>query len=188
VTRRFQPDLASADAVAPDTPAALPPEMVRRLIDSLDSQLDLLGARSDELDALNESICANDNDRMEQVLAEMALSRQRQGLADRDFKEVRDDLAGHLGWQSGKTRLERLLGLVGEPERRVLAQRRRQVAELAQTLRRKHRQTTVLLAECVRINRLLIDCLLGQDQQVTVYGATGAQHWRGCGSLMDTER
>jgi len=162
--------------------------MVQRLTESLDQQIELLGARSDELDALNESICANDNDRMEQVLTEMGLSRQRQGQADRQFKAAREDLARHLGWQIGKTRLERLLGLVGEPERRALARRRRQVVELAETLRRKHRQTVVLLAECAKINRLLIDCLLGPDQRVTVYGATGAQHWRRCGSLMDTER
>ncbi len=188
MTRPLQPNADSAGAAAPDTPAVLPPEMVQRLTESLDRQIELLGARSAELDALSESICANDNDRMEQVLAEMALSRQRQDQADREFKAARDELAGHLGWQVGKTRLERLLGLVGEPDRRVLAQRRRQVAEMAETLRRKHRQTGILLAECARINRLLIDCLLGPDQRVTVYGATGAQHWRGCGSLMDTER
>jgi len=178
----------AGSAGAPSTPAFLPPEMVQRLTASLDLQIELLGARSDELDALSECICANDNDRMEQLLAKMALSRQRQGQADREFKDARDELAGHLGWQVGKTRLEPLLSMVGEPARRVLAQRRQQVAQLAETLRRKHRRTTVLLAECARINRLLVDCLLGDDQRVTVYGATGARHWRGCGSLMDTER
>jgi len=180
--------LNADSACAPSIPAFLPPEMVQRLTDSLDRQIELLGIRSDELDALSECICANDNDRMEQLLAEMALSRQRQDQADREFKDARDELAGHLGWQVGKTRLERLLNMVGEPARRVLAQRRLQVADLAETLRRKHRRTTVLLAECARINRLLVDCLLGDDQRVTVYGATGTRHWRGSGSLMDTER
>ncbi len=186
MTRPMQPNIVSLDVQG--TPAFLPPEMVQRLTDSLDLQIELLGARSDELDTLSECICANDNDRMEKLLAEMALSRQRQDQADREFKNARDGLAGHLGWQVGETRLERLLELVGEPDRRVLAQRRRQVADLAATLRRKHRQTGVLLSECAKINRLLIDCLLGDDQRVTVYGATGAQHWRGSGSLMDTER
>jgi len=170
------------------TDTFLPPEMVQRLTASLDLQIELLGNRADELDALSECICANDNDRMEQLLAKMDQSRQQQDQANRDFKDVRDELAGHLGWQVGKTRLERLLEVIGEPARRGLAQRRQQVAQLAETLRRKHRRTTVLLAECARINRLLVDCLLGDDQRVTVYGATGARHWRGSGSLMDTER
>ncbi len=182
----MQPDTAGSGAA--DSPARLAPEMLQRLTDSLDRQIDLLGRREAELDALSESIIANDNDRMEQVLDDMARSRQCQEQADAQFQAARDELAGSLGWPAGKTRLERLLGVVGQSDRRLLAQRRRQVTGLAERIRRKHRQTSVLLAECARINRLLIECIVGPDRRVTVYGQRGTQHWRGCGSLMDTER
>ena len=186
MTRTLQPDGAGSGAA--EAPASPGPEMLRRLIDSLDRQIGLLSLREAELDALSESIIANDNDRMEQVLEEMARSRQCQAQADAQFQAARDELAGHLGWPAGKTRLERLLGMVGKSDRRLLAQRRRQVIDLAERIRRKHRQTAVLLAECARINRLLIECIVGPDQRVTVYGQRGPQHWRGCGSLMDTEQ
>jgi hypothetical protein len=186
VTRSLQPDAAGNGAG--DVPASPPPEMLRRLTDSLDCQIDLLGRREAELDALSESIIANDNDRMERVLDEMAQSRQHQAQADARFQAARDELAGRLGWPAGNTRLERLLGIVGQNDRRLLARRRRQVTDLAERIRRKHRQTAVLLAECARINRLLIECIVGPGQRVTLYGQHGQQHWRGCGSLMDAER
>jgi hypothetical protein len=184
VTRTSQPDAGGGA----DAPASLGPEMLQRLTDSLDCQIGLLSRREAELDALSESIIANDNDRMERVLDEMAQSRKHQALADARFQGARDELAGHLGWPAGSTRLERLLAMVGQSERRLLAQRRRQVTDLAERIRRKHRQTTVLLAECARINRLMIECIVGSDQRVTLYGQHGPQHWRGCGSLMDAER
>lgn len=186
MTRSLQPDAAGNGAG--DVPASPPPEMLRRLTDSLDCQIDLLGRREAELDALSESIIANDNDRMERVLDEMAQSRQHQAQADARFQAARDELAGRLGWPAGNTRLERLLGIVGQNDRRLLARRRRQVTDLAERIRRKHRQTAVLLAECARINRLLIECIVGPGQRVTLYGQHGQQHWRGCGSLMDAER
>jgi hypothetical protein len=182
----LQPDAAGSGAA--EAPASPGPEMLRRLTDSLDRQIDLLSRREAQLDALSECIIANDNDRMEQVLEEMARSRQCQAQADAQFQAAREELARHVGWPAGKTRLERLLGIVGQSDRRLLAQRRRQLIDLAERIRRKHRQTAVLLAECARINRLLIECLVGCDQRVTVYGQRGQQHWRGCGSLMDTER
>ena len=186
MTRTLEPDAAGSGAA--EAPASPGPEMLRRLTDSLDRQIDLLRRREAQLDALSESISANDNDRMERVLDEMAQSRQRQAQADARFQAARDELAGHLGWPAGGTRLERLLGMVGQSDRRILAQRRRQVSDLAERIHRKHRQTTVLLAECARINRLMIVCIVGPDQRVTLYGQHGPQHWRGCGSLMDAER
>ncbi len=168
--------------------ASLPPEMLQRLTECLDRQIELLGARSDELDALTKAVCANDNDRMEKVLEAMEQSRQRQDQADREFKGARDKLAEHLGWQVDQTRLHRLLEMIREPQRQALAKRRQQVVVLADALRQKHRQTSMLLSECSRINSMLIDCILGKQERVTVYGAAGTQHWRGCGSLMDTER
>ncbi|GEM_PF-807988 len=186
MTRTLQPDAAGSGAA--ESPAPPGPQMLQRLTESLDCQIDLLSRREAELDALSESIIANDNDRMERVLEEMTRSRQHQALADAQFQAARDELAEHLGWPAGKTRLERLLGMVGQSDRRILAQRRRQVTDLAERIRRKHRQTAVLLAECARINRLLIECIVGSDKRVTVYGQRGPQHWRGCGSLMDTER
>jgi len=186
VTGTLHPD--SAGNAAAEAPARPGPEMLQRLTESLDRQIDLLSRREAELDALRESIIANDNDRMERVLEEMARSRQCQAQADAQFQAARDELAGHLGWPAGKTRLERLLSMVGQSDRRLLAERRGQVIDLAERIRRKHRQTAVLLAECARINRMLIACLVGPDQRVTVYGQRGQQHWRGCGSLMDTER
>ena len=173
---------------APASPAALGAETVDELIACLDDQIDLLARREAELDALGEAILANDNDRMERVLDEMTRSRQLQQQADDRLSSARGAAAETLGWPASQTRLAKLIGLIEPTGRQELRRRRRQVLERASRISLKHRQTAVLLAECTRVNRMLIDCMVGDDQRVTLYGHTGRQHWNGAGGLMDTEQ
>lgn len=158
------------------------------LIACLDAQIDLLNRREVELDSLSEAIIANDNERMEHVLDEMTRSRQLQQQADADLQAERAGLAHALGWPERQTRLANLVELAEADCRQRLRLRRREVLERAARISLKHRQTAVLLAECTRINRMLIDCMAGTDRRVTLYGQGGAQHWQGDGGLMDTER
>ena len=183
MTHAVQHDEAAAPAGA-----FLDAEATAALAEQLDRQIDLLTRRESELDALSEAIIANDNDRMEQVLDQMTLSRQLQAQADAELQAHRDALASRLGWSAGSTRLSRLMAAVEPAGRDLLRRRRLDVMTLAERISVKHRRTAVLLAECTRVNRMLIDCMVGGDGRVTLYGQTGRQHWRGAGSLMDTER
>jgi len=167
--------------------APLDADTVRPLVACLDAQIELLSGREAELDALSEAIIANDNDRMEQVLDQMTQSRQRQRQADADLENARAALARKLGWPVRQTRLANLVARVEPASREPLRARRRTVMELAARISLKHRQTAVLLAECTRVNRMLIDCMVPTDQRVTLYGQGGRREWQGGASLMDTE-
>jgi len=178
----------SGQTIAPAAPAILDAESAETLASCLDAQIDLLCRRESELDSLSECIISGDNDRMEQVLDQMTLSRRSQADADARLDAARRIVAERLGWQVGKTRLANLIGLVEPAHRDALRSRRRQVLELAERISLKHRRTAILLAECTRVNRLLIDCMVGSGRRVTLYGQAGRQQWQDGAGLMDTER
>ena len=163
-------------------------ELVGRLNAALDEQADLLRQRAGEMDELAQALCKNDNDRLERLLAEMGRSQHRQAQADRALQALREELADALGWQVAAVRLGRLVEHLPPPLREPVETRRRAIAELAGRLRLTHRQASLVLIECARVNRLLLECLFPDDQALTVYDAGGTDHWRRRGSLLDAER
>jgi hypothetical protein len=59
---------------------------------------------------------------------------------------------------------------------------------LVRYVRQEHRRTSLLVAECARINRVLLGALFPREQSCITYGAGGTSTWKGSATLLDTER
>ena len=70
---------------------------------------------------------------------------------------------------------------------RTLDEIRQRIVELTDALRKQHLQTVLLLAECARFNRLLLESILPGGEMVMTYGTGGSDLWRSGTGLVDTE-
>lgn len=170
---------------------ALPPRTAQRvalLSSLLDEEIELLEIRSQQMTRLAEAILGRGEEGMEPVLAEMEHVAGQQENTDRRLRAARRDLAEAFGVEAGDLKLCELIDRLGEPLAADLDRQRDMIVRLAGRLRRQHLETSVLLAECSRVNRMLLEGLLPAGQTVTTYGRGGTADWKPQAGLLDTER
>jgi hypothetical protein len=75
-------------------------------------------------------------------------------------ESARERLAKLLGWEVGETTLSRIETVVSGKLRLDIAQRKARLMSLTESLRTEYSRTAMLLSECARFNRLLLDNIL----------------------------
>ena len=194
-SRWMSKDRAPARAAGPfsseaERMTAIPPhalEMVHELLGLLDEEIRLLRLRADQFDELYEAILRRNDGRMESLLEEMTNAQHQQADVDTKLHSVRSLFAKALGRDADDMRLSVLIGRLDKKRSMDLEYKREQIILLAETLKRKHLRTAILLSECARVNRMLLEGLLPRAESVTTYGTGGAQPWRMGSGLVDTE-
>jgi flagellar biosynthesis/type III secretory pathway chaperone len=162
-------------------------DMLKELNAVLDEEIALLSLRRSQMKLLSGAILDRDDDAVERLLGEIERMGQLQAQADARLGKLRSGLAELFGCQVDQMRLSRLIESLAGADRQAIEQRRRQIAQLAGELQRQHLETAVVVFECARINRLLLECLYPAGSSVNTYGAGGAGAWRGEAGLVDTE-
>jgi hypothetical protein len=161
--------------------------LARELPALLDEQIALLTLKRSQLEALSTLLVQRDEDPMERLLAQMEQSQALQADTDLRLSALRSALADELGGPADSVRLGALLEYLPQGLRESVAFRREQIADLADQTRRQHLQTSLLLMECSRINRLLIEALFGQTRSCQTYDPSGAAAWQSDAGLVDAE-
>ena len=168
--------------------------MVAELLDLLDEEIVLLDLRRRQLEALSEAIAVRDNDRLEMLLEEVERTLEMQAGVDAKLRALRASLAeemagpGRVPLRDDEVRLSDLARMLGGERRQAIERRRTEIVRLAGELRTQHLRTAVLLTECGRINRLLLEAIFPQSRSVTTYGEGGSSSWRPDTGLVDAER
>ncbi|MFP4105014.1 MAG: flagellar export chaperone FlgN [Phycisphaerae bacterium] len=157
------------------------------LIALLDEQGQLVARRIEKLDELTDCITGRDEKRLEALVEKIDTVTRQQEAADRRLAELRSSLAASLGTQPDQTRLGDLIRHIDGPQRKQLTERRQTLLEMVDSLRDRHMQSVMLIAESSRINRLLLSSLFGENQEVNTYNTTGSDNWRDGAGLVDTE-
>jgi flagellar biosynthesis/type III secretory pathway chaperone len=156
------------------------------LIGLLDQEIELLGIRIGQFDALYEAILHRRNDEMESLLETMTRTQQQQATLDVTLQDMRRLFARWMGCPPGEVRLASIAQAVSDG--RQVESRRERIIVLAEKLKKKHLHTAVLLGECSRLNRMLLDGLLPSGPQpITTYGRGGRKDWQSSSTLLDTE-
>jgi len=153
----------------------------------LDEEIALLSLRRSQMKLLSGAILDRDDAAVERILDEIERTGELQAQTDAKLGNLRNSLAGEFGCQPEQMRLSRLLEAMSGQDRQALQQRRQMVAQLAGELQRQHLETAVVVFECARINRLLLECLCPSGGSVSTYGADGVGAWCSEGGLVDTE-
>ena len=85
-----------------------------------------------------------------------------------------EELAALLGIPAAELNISALVERLDDQTAAALNQRKANLEKLTAKLQKQHRSTTMLLAECARFNRQLLEKIInvGSSQNIT-YGASG---------------
>ena len=161
---------------------------VGELLTVLDEEIQLLDLRRSQLEALSVAIVERDDTRLEVLLDEIQQTMTLQADVDLRLDGLRGALAGDLSLPVERVKLGALAQLLAGQQRAEIELRRRRIVEMAERLQQQHLQTSVLLSECARVNRLLLEALFPQSKGVDTYGQGGAQRWWPETGVVNAER
>jgi hypothetical protein len=103
-------------------------------------------------------------------------------------QQLRRELAADLGCAECDMTLSRLQQELAGPIRAAVASRQSRLRSLAVHLKREHALTALLLRDCVRFNRSLLQILLGSaGRGLATYSPTGAARREGSATLMNLQ-
>ncbi len=162
--------------------------LVDGLMAALDEELAVLDVKCLHLEELSAVLVARDDDGTEKLMAQMESGETDQRRADVHLGQAGEALAESLGLSWGSARLSDLIPLLEPEVGRLIQAKRQQLIDGASRLRRRHLETAMLLGECMRINRTLLEAFKPSCQSVVTYGAKGSDRWRSDSpGLIDTE-
>jgi len=162
--------------------------MVRELLDVLDEEIALLNLRRSQLELLSGAMLDRDEQAVGELLGDIEDSAQRQTTADLKLQAVRTALAAAMGIEADGLKLSNIVEALPADMRPQIDYRRQQIILLIDALRTQHMETAVLVHECARINRLLLEGLFRIDTRPVTYAAGGQQGWSPHAGLIDMER
>jgi flagellar biosynthesis/type III secretory pathway chaperone len=163
------------------------PGLPERLLGALDRELELLAAKRVEMEQLLAAIACRDDATLERLLARMEQAQQEQSQADRELERISSDLAVQVGCPGEHPRLSELAAYLPPEMARALDERREALTGQLLQMRRKHMEMSMLLHECQKINRLLLESLLRETSGPRTYSADGNLRNREGGGVMNAE-
>ncbi|MCL2700314.1 MAG: hypothetical protein FWE88_01320 [Phycisphaerae bacterium] len=165
--------------------------MVESLLPELFALLDqttaAMGERLSHMRQLSAYVLERRQESMEPLLDQMERAAREQELADAKLAAMRTTLAKAIGVPVAEFRLSRLQAELSPRDAAPLQFRREQVLALAGQLRSEHLHAAVLLNEAARVNRAMLDSLMGAVG-VATYGPGGDKHYDSCQGLVNAER
>jgi len=176
-TTRDDPTHHPVDAASPRDAAALPEADARvtALLDVLDEDIRHVEATLLRLDALRGLLIKRDDAALQKLLEEIHQQGERYAATECRRQDLRRELAGDLGCSEGELTLSKLLGQVAGHDRAALTERQTRLKTLIARLKREHTLTALLISDCAKFNRAVLQIFLGPAGKMgTLYSANGA--------------
>jgi hypothetical protein len=148
---------------------------VRLLLDVLDEDIRHVEGVLLRLDALRTLLVKRDDAGLERLLEE--IHRQGEAYSDNEQKRqsLRRELAAQLGCRESDLTLSKLRGQLSGQSRTAIEERQARLKVLVEQLKREHKLTMLLIADCARFNRSLMRALFGAEGKGSMtYGPSGA--------------
>ena len=161
--------------------------LLNELLLILDQEIELLEVRLTQVSAMHSAILDRDEPATEKLLSDLETTQQRQIHVDMKMGALRGSLSTAFRCRAGEVKLSFLIARVDADLALPLDYRRRRIVALVEELRRQHVRTALLLRECARINRTLLEGLLSGCGTLTTYGSGGKNHWHARSGVVDTE-
>ena len=161
--------------------------LLPELLTLLDRHAATLGERLAQMRQLSAHTLGRRQEPMESLLDQMERASHEQGTADAKLAAMRATLAKAIGVPVTEFRLRQLEAVLSPRDAAALRLRREQVLLLAQKVRSEHLHAAVLLNEASRVNRMMLDALLG-SAGVTSYGPDGDKRYDSCQGAVNAQR
>jgi hypothetical protein len=148
---------------------------VAALLDVLNEDIRHVEAALVRLDTLRKLLIKRDEGALAKLLEEIRGQGETYVATERKRQELRQDLASGLGWKEKEVTLTNLLSHVTGDLGTTLAQQQAKLKDLIVRLKREHTLTAMLILDCRRFNRSLLQVFLGPAGKTgTTYSPTGA--------------
>ncbi len=162
--------------------------LVAELANLLDNEIKILDLRSRQMVAMRRHIADRNDQALCSLMAEVDETREFQETSERQLVALRRTLAETFSYDGpGQLRLSWLIPQLDANGQAMIGYRRERIVELAGRFRSEHARTAMLLRECMRINRLLLENLFPSNETATTYGAGGRTAWQSEAGMVDTE-
>jgi septin family protein len=139
----------------------------------------------DYLNALRAALIRRDMDELKQMqdhLSEEALQRQE---LDRSLESCRQCAAESLACRPEEVCISRLCNKADPQTAKRLRETQHQVQRLVREVKTAHLATELLLWECARINRRMLEAITGRLASAPVYDARGRTAWQPAAGWMN---
>lgn len=144
-------------------------ELFEFLDDSISVMQEMLGKLTD----LRAAVIRRDENALRQMSEQMPeLTARRDAMQQRQH-QICQAFAIPLNCEAEKINISYLALLMEPSKASELKVRQRLLAELVGRLSREHRGTQLLLQECERLNRMMLDGIIGRTNQTYTYGIAG---------------
>lgn len=148
---------------------------VTALLDVLDEDIRHVETTLVRLDTLRGLLIKRDDGALERLLEETRRQGEAHVATEHRREELRQDLAHVLGWTERELTVSNLLTQVTGDLGTALAQRQTRLKVLIAQLKREHTLTALLISDCRRFNRSLLQVFLGPAGKTgTTYSPSGA--------------
>ncbi len=146
------------------------------LLTVLDEELRHLESVLSRLDTLRSLLIKRDDAALEQLLGDIRQEGDIYRLNEQKRQQLRRDLAAELGCREGELTLSRLRGCLVGGARDAAVDRQARLRTLTAQLKHQHTLTVLLLRDCTRLNRSLLQAFFGSSGRgATIYSATGTE-------------
>ena len=158
---------------------------VAALLSVLDEDIRHVEATLLRLDRLRGLLIKRDDGALEVLLEEIRQEGETYGTTERRRQEIRRDLAADLGCEERDLTLSVLLTRLTKDRRAAMEERQTRLKTLIGRLKREHTLTTLLITDCARFNRALLQVFFGPAVKTgTMYSPAGvAKHATGTALL-----
>lgn len=146
--------------------------LVRSLVQTLDRDIVQIRHSLTLLESLRVLVIKRDETGLSALLSEVRQQNRSNGQCETQRQVLRERLGAMLGYEPGAMTLSHLLGhLSGTPHADV-SQKREELQHLLEQLQQQWELTHVLLRDCARLNRRLLNAFFAQTGPGT-YGPGG---------------
>lgn len=159
---------------------------VDALLDVLDRDIEHAETSLSLLDTLRVMLIKRDDVAMEELMGDLRREADVHAENERRREELRRELARELQCDSQEMTLSVLKSKLSGSQQQAVADRQVRLKKLTLDLKREYALTAMLLTDCARFNRSLMNVFFGtSDKGQITYGANGTTKRQGAASLVN---
>jgi hypothetical protein len=149
-------------------------ELIEELLALLDADAIRLESTLSHLNHLRAGVIKRDEAAMEQLLEAIKAEQDDRDAIENKRNKLRQIAAAAFGCTAEELNLSQIMKHLTPLLRQQVAQRQQTLARLVEKLKTEYTATAVLLNECSRFNRMMLDSIVGSRcRGVATYNASG---------------
>jgi hypothetical protein len=149
-------------------------ELIEEFLALLDADAVRLEATQGYLNTLRAGVIKRDEAAMIQLLETVSAEQDDRDAIENKRRSLRQIAAVAFGCTAEEVNLSRIMEYATPPLRQDVLRRQQTLTRLVEEFKTEYMATAILLNECSRFNRLLLDSIVGgRCRGVTTYNASG---------------